>query len=188
MDRLHNRQDLGRASTPFPPASARGWRLLRRYWYIAALTVALLSGWTWSCVMYGPNGWVVYQKKKAELRQLHISLQQLQRENDALARHVKGLRADPRVIEDEAIKKGYVRPGARVYVLSPTRDATGRQPLAGGSKVPTQPGFGAPSGKTAASDGRVASMRAMVVLTLVAIVAGLVFHRLWLRRITKRER
>jgi cell division protein FtsB len=155
--------------------------LFRRRWLLAAGALALLFARTLSCVIYGPDGWADYQKKRAELRQLNVALQQLQQENVELERHVRGLRSDRQVIEDEARKQGYVRPGERVYIPMPLRNSP---PLAGGPQKPTQPGHGE---QTAVNGGRLTSVRATVVLVLFAIAASPVFYGLWKRPITKRK-
>lgn len=69
-------------------------------------------------VVFGANGWVVYQKKKVEYRQLQQQLQQLNKENAALQGDVKALKTDKSAIEREAREQlHYTRPGEVVYVM-----------------------------------------------------------------------
>ncbi len=70
-------------------------------------------------VVFGANGWVVYQKKKLEYRQLQDDLQKLSSENDALQKDVKALKSDKAAIEREAREQlHYTRPGEKVYVIA----------------------------------------------------------------------
>jgi cell division protein FtsB len=74
-------------------------------------------------VVFGANGWVVYQKKKAEYQQLQGQLQKLGQENDSLQKDVKSLKTDKSAIEREAREQlHYTRPGEVVYVV-PTKPA-----------------------------------------------------------------
>ncbi len=69
-------------------------------------------------VVFGANGWVVYQKKKVEYRQLQDNLQKLTQENEGLQKDVKGLKSDKAAIEREAREQlHYTRPGEVVYVM-----------------------------------------------------------------------
>jgi cell division protein FtsB len=181
--RLHDGHGLVREGAQSCTANAWGRRFFTRYWYLAAITLALLSAWTWSCVMRGPNGWIAYQQKKAVLRQLQFEIQQLRQENDRLERHVNGLQSDPRVIEEEARKQGYVRPGEIIYIRRKTSPNTANlQNPPRDMKVLVQPGCKAPSERTGTGGGRPASSALTVVLALLVTAAGLAVQHLWLRR------
>jgi cell division protein FtsB len=74
-------------------------------------------------VVFGANGWLVYQKKKTDYRQLQGQFQKLTQENDALQKDVKALKTDKSAIEREAREQlHYTRSGEHVYVL-PARPA-----------------------------------------------------------------
>lgn len=74
-------------------------------------------------VVFGANGWMVYQKKKADYQQLQGQLEKLAQENDALQKDVKALKGDKAAIEREAREQlHYTRPGEVVYVV-PTKPA-----------------------------------------------------------------
>jgi cell division protein FtsB len=80
--------------------------------------VFLAAAWLALHVLTGSNGWVVYQKKRAENRELQRAVQQLQKENDDLERRVKALKTDPKTIEKEAREQlRYAKPGEVIYVL-----------------------------------------------------------------------
>lgn len=72
-------------------------------------------------VVFGANGWMVYQKKKAEYRQVQGQMQKLTQENQALQTDVKALKTDKSAIEREAREQlHYTRPGEVVYMV-PTK-------------------------------------------------------------------
>jgi cell division protein FtsB len=82
-------------------------------------------------VVFGANGWVVYQKKKVEYLQLQDDIQKLSKENQALQSDVKALKTDKSAIEREAREQlHYTRPGEVVYVMPNQRPATGNPPPA----------------------------------------------------------
>ena len=97
---------------------------------LAASALGLLACMLAMHVVVGDNGMVVYQHKKAEYRALDKQIEDLQRENDRLAAHIKALKNDPKTIEKEAREQlRYTRPGEVVYVLpeqepSPRSSAT----------------------------------------------------------------
>ena len=71
-------------------------------------------------VVFGANGWMVYQKKKADYQQLQGQLEKLNAENDALQKDVKALKNDKSAIEREAREQlHYTRPGEVVFVVPP---------------------------------------------------------------------
>jgi len=74
-------------------------------------------------VMFGPNGTVVYQQKRAEYNKLQEDIQVLQKQNQRYSQQIKALKSDPKAIEKAAREElRYARPGEVVYVVpSPTR-------------------------------------------------------------------
>ena len=94
----------------------------------AILATVMLTCIIFYHVVFGANGWVVYQKKKVEYQQLQGDLQKLSQENDALQKDVKALKTDKSAIEREAREQlHYTRPGEVVYV-TPARPAGGNPP------------------------------------------------------------
>jgi cell division protein FtsB len=80
-------------------------------------------------VVFGANGWVVYQKKKVEYRQLQDDLQKLNDENVALQKDVKALKTDKSAIEREAREQlHYTRSGERVFILPPAQNPAPNAP------------------------------------------------------------
>jgi hypothetical protein len=114
--------------------------------------------------------------------------QQLRQENEQLARHVQGLRSNPRVIEDEARKQGYVRPGERVFVLTPPSGDTALPPPAAGS--PSDPSRSARREQPtppAAKESWPVWLAAAMALGLFAAAGGIVLRHLRLRRKTNHD-
>jgi cell division protein FtsB len=98
----------------------------RRLGTVAALvlTVGILLH-----AMFGANGMVVYQQKRAEKVALQGEVDRLQKENDLYVERIKGLKTDHRAIEREAREQlHYTRPGEYVYVAPepPARPPVGR--------------------------------------------------------------
>ncbi len=92
-----------------------GWfyRARRKVAAGAIFTLAVLLGLH---VVFGPNGFLAYQKKKAEYRTLGKDVERIQKENDALSQRIKALKSDPATIEKEAREQlRYARPGELVY-------------------------------------------------------------------------
>lgn len=86
----------------------------RRVGTVAAmlLTVGLLLH-----AMFGANGVVVYQQKRAERVTLQTEVERLQKENDEYVDRIKAMKTDHRAIEREAREQlHYTRPGEYVYV------------------------------------------------------------------------
>jgi cell division protein FtsB len=79
-------------------------------------------------VVFGANGWVVYQKKKAEYRQVTSDVEKMKQENQRLTEKIKALQTDKETIEKEAREQlKYARPGEVIYVLpapAPKPDTT----------------------------------------------------------------
>ncbi len=79
--------------------------------------------------MFGTNGIVVYQQKRAERLTLQSEVERLQKENDQYVDRIKALKTDHRAIEREAREQlHYTRPGEYVYVAPdpPPKPPTGR--------------------------------------------------------------
>ena len=98
----------------------------RRVGTVAAmvLAVALLLH-----AMFGANGVVVYQQKRAERATMQIEVQRLAKENDEYVERIKALKTDHRAIEREAREQlHYTKPGEYVYVApeAPAPPPTGR--------------------------------------------------------------
>ena len=69
-------------------------------------------------VIFGANGFLAYQKKKAQYRTLEQDIQKVQKENDELSQRIKALKSDPATIEKEAREQlRYARPGEMVYTF-----------------------------------------------------------------------
>ena len=67
--------------------------------------------------MFGANGVVVYQQKRAERVTLQTEVERLQKENDEYVDRIKAMKTDHRAIEREAREQlHYTRPGEYVYV------------------------------------------------------------------------
>lgn len=103
-------------------AAVRALYALRRKLGTAAIGV--LTVWMFIHVMFGPNGMVVYQQKRAEYHKLQQDIEVLQKENQRYSQQVKALKSDPKAIEKAAREElRYARPGEVVYVVpQPTRE------------------------------------------------------------------
>ncbi|HZQ93276.1 MAG TPA: septum formation initiator family protein [Terriglobales bacterium] len=96
---------------------AMNWLYISRR-RLAAGGIALLAVMLASHVIFGANGMVVYQHKRAEFRSLDKEIRELQTENERLAGQIKALKTDPKTIEKEAREQlRYTRPGEVVYVM-----------------------------------------------------------------------
>lgn len=75
-------------------------------------------------VLFGTNGWMAYEKKKAEYRKVTDDVQRMQQENAQLEAQIKALKTDPKAIEKEAREQlRYAKPGEIVYVMpTPTQE------------------------------------------------------------------
>jgi cell division protein FtsB len=118
---------LTRASLPSSlplPAAVRGG-LLRavRLAYsgrrrLATAAVVLLAAGISYHVIFGSNGMVVFQQKRAEFKQLQREIEGLQKENDRYTRQIQALKSNPDAIEREAREQlRYAKPGEVIYVL-----------------------------------------------------------------------
>lgn len=90
---------------------------------LGTAAVGLLAVWMFVHVMFGPNGMVVYQKKRSEYHKLQEDIQVLQKQNQSYSQQIKALKSDPKAIEKAAREElRYARPGEVVYVVpSPAR-------------------------------------------------------------------
>jgi cell division protein FtsB len=111
-------QNPARRSGVFPAGS----RLLARIYAIrrrvaTALATMLVVGFGFH-VVFGQNGLIAYEQKRADTKTLDGELKNLQRENDALKEHVDRLQSDPSAIEHQAREElHYTRPGEVIYTL-----------------------------------------------------------------------
>jgi cell division protein FtsB len=84
---------------------------------IATIAVAVLTLSLFVHVMFGANGMVVYRQKRAEYKALQRQIADTQRDNEAVAAQIQGLKSDQQAIEKEAREQlGYAKPGEYVYV------------------------------------------------------------------------
>jgi len=84
---------------------------------LATGAVILLSGWLFVHVMFGANGMVVYQQKRAEMQALQSEVNELQKANERYAEQIKLLKSDPAAIEKEAREQlHYTRKGEVIFV------------------------------------------------------------------------
>ena len=68
-------------------------------------------------VVFGANGMVAYQHKRAENQKLQQDILRIEQENERISRRVRELKSDPRAIEREAREQlKYARPGEVVYI------------------------------------------------------------------------
>ncbi len=85
---------------------------------LATAGVGVLVLWLGFHVIFGANGMVVYQGKRAEYKKLQTDLQQVEEENQRLTKQVDELRNDPKAIEREAREQlHYTKKGEMVYLL-----------------------------------------------------------------------
>ena len=69
-------------------------------------------------VLFGTNGWMAYEKKKAEYRKVTEDVLRMQQDNAQLEAQIKALKTDPKAIEKEAREQlRYAKPGDIVYVM-----------------------------------------------------------------------
>jgi len=88
----------------------------------ATFALCLMATWVAYHVVFGANGMLVYTQKRSEHHALDKEIQGLKQENDRLARHVEGLKNDPKTIEKEAREQlRYARPGEVIYTLPQPR-------------------------------------------------------------------
>jgi len=69
-------------------------------------------------VIFGPNGWLIYQHKRAEYKQLQQKIDSLQQEKAQLQDKIHSLKTDPEAIEKEAREQlRYAKPGEVIYTV-----------------------------------------------------------------------
>ena len=104
-------------------------RLLVRIYSIrrriaTAVATVLVVGFGFH-VVFGQNGLIAYEHKRADTKTLDDELNNLQRENDALKEHVDRLQGDPSAIEHQAREElHYTRPGEVIYTLPAAKTVT----------------------------------------------------------------
>jgi len=85
---------------------------------LATLAMALLVVLLGYHVVFGANGMVTYQRKRAEHRKLLQENERLLKENERIAERIKSLKTDPGAIEKEAREQlRYARPGEVVFTM-----------------------------------------------------------------------
>jgi cell division protein FtsB len=83
------------------------------------LLLAVMLGYH---VVFGANGMVAYQHKRAENHKLQQDILRLEQENGRISQKVRELKSDPRAIEREAREQlKYARPGEVVYISPEAR-------------------------------------------------------------------
>ncbi len=106
------------------------WSWIAAEWRrVGTLAALLLTLGLVLHAMFGANGMVVYQQKRAERQTLGSEVERLQRENDLYVERIKALKTDHRAIEREAREQlHYARPGEFVYVAPdpPPKPPTGQ--------------------------------------------------------------
>lgn len=96
---------------------------------LATAGVGVLVLWLGFHVIFGANGMVVYQGKRAEYKRLQTDLQQVEEENQRLTKQVDELRNDPKAIEREAREQlHYTKKGEMVYLLPAPKKAATQAP------------------------------------------------------------
>ena len=105
------------------------WSWIAAEWRrVGTVAVLLLTLGVVLHAMFGANGMVVYQQKRAERQALQSEVERLQKENDQYVERIKALKTDHRAIEREAREQlHYTRPGEYVYVAPdpPPKPPTG---------------------------------------------------------------
>ena len=91
---------------------------------LATTVVALLAlALAWH-VIFGTNGMMTYQHKRAQYRQLQRQINDLQLQNEQLQQDIEKLRSDPQTIERQAREQlRYARPGEVIYTLPAAKPA-----------------------------------------------------------------
>jgi len=91
---------------------------------LATAGVALLALLLGVHVVFGENGMMTYERKRAESRQLQKDIERLQEENLRMTQHIRELKSNPKAIEKEAREQlRYVRPGEVIYTVPEARQA-----------------------------------------------------------------
>jgi cell division protein FtsB len=96
---------------------------------LATAGVGVLVLWLGFHVIFGANGMVVYQNKKAEYKKLQVEMEQVDEENKQLTKQVYELRNDPKAIEREAREQlHYTKRGEMIYLLPTQKKAEAPPP------------------------------------------------------------
>ena len=107
-----------------------GWSFLAREWRRLGTAAALvLIVGLLIHVMFGANGMVVYRQKRAEMQELQVEVDRLQKANEQYAERIRLLKSDPGAIEKEAREQlHYTRKGEVVFVApeAPPKPPVGR--------------------------------------------------------------
>ena len=91
------------------------YRVRRKIATGAVLCLAALVAYH---AIFGENGMVVYEKKRAELKTVNAEVERYEQENQKLSDQIKALKSDPKAIEKEAREQlRYARPGEVIYLL-----------------------------------------------------------------------
>jgi cell division protein FtsB len=68
--------------------------------------------------VFGANGFLVFQQKRAESKKLEREIQTLQQDNARDQREIQALKSDPQAIEKEARERlHYAREGEKIFKL-----------------------------------------------------------------------
>lgn len=118
--RFNTRCDRGTRS--IEKAAAQRFAFLARWRStLATAGVALLALLLAVHVVFGPNGMLTYERKRAESNQLQKDIERLQDENLRMSQHIRDLKSDPKAIEREAREQlRYARPGEVIYTIPET--------------------------------------------------------------------
>ncbi len=85
---------------------------------LATAGVGLLALLLGLHVVFGHNGMLAYQRKRAEYQKLQGEVDRLQKDNERISQQVRELKSDPKAIEREAREQlRYARPGEVVYTM-----------------------------------------------------------------------
>jgi cell division protein FtsB len=69
-------------------------------------------------VIFGTNGWMAYEQKKAEFQKVTQEVKEIQRKNEELQQNINDLKTKPKVIEKLARETlGYAKKGDVVYII-----------------------------------------------------------------------
>ena len=89
---------------------------------LATAGVALVALLLFVHVVFGENGMLTYERKRAETKQLQKEIDRLQDENLRMTQHIRELKSDPKAIEKEAREQlRYARPGEVIYTIPEAR-------------------------------------------------------------------
>ena len=85
---------------------------------VATWGLFVLAGLIAVHVLFGTNGWMAYESKKAEYRKVTAEVERMQQENARLEAQNKALKTDPKAIEREAREQlRYAKRGEIIYVM-----------------------------------------------------------------------